>query len=91
MASFRTKLFRIDGGGWVFARVPKKHAPAVTHGWGRTPVLASVDGTTWQTSVWWDTKRRATILPVPKRVRGAKDAGDAVTIEIKPPRLDRLL
>jgi hypothetical protein len=82
---FKAKLFRYPGpGGWTFAPVPDRHAPPVTEGWGRTPVLASVDGHTWETSVWRD-KKYGTLLPVPKRVRGKKDDGDLVEIELHPP------
>lgn len=84
MTSFRTKLMRYPGpGGWVFALIPKRHAPPVTHGWGRTPVLAVVDGSSWETSVWRD-KTYGTLLAVPKRIRGDKDDGDTVVVEISP-------
>lgn len=80
--TFASKLFRYPGeGGWVFAPIPKRHAPPVTHGWGRTPVTASVDGTTWRTSVWRGKDGR-TLLPVPKHVRGKKDGGDTVRVRI---------
>ncbi len=80
---FRAALFRVPGaGGWTFARVPARHAPPVTHRWGRTPVVAIVDGTEWQTSVWRD-KKHGTLLPVPKRVRKDKTDGDMVTVEIR--------
>ncbi|MCG5054721.1 MAG: DUF1905 domain-containing protein [Myxococcales bacterium] len=83
--AFRTKLFRYPGpGGWTFAAVPKKHAPPVTHGWGRTPVRATVDGQTWDTSVWWDTKTGKTLLAVPKKVRGQKGHGDSVWVSLAP-------
>lgn len=90
MAAFRTKLWRYPGpGGWHFALVPEKHAPAPTHGWGRTPVTATVDGHTWETSVWRD-RKRGTLLAVPKRVRGEKGDGDPVRVSIavrrSPPR-----
>jgi hypothetical protein len=82
--SFRAKLFRYPGpGGWHFARIPKKHAPPVTHGWGRTPVVATVDGHTWDTSVWRG-KNDSTLLAVPKKVRGAKGDGDTVQVELQP-------
>ena len=43
--AFKARLFRYPGpGGWTFARIPARHAPPVTHGWGRTPVTATVDG-----------------------------------------------
>jgi len=83
---FKARLFRIPGpGGWIFVRVPQRHAPPVTHGWGRTPVHARVDGRSWETSVWRDTKRRVTMLAIPKRIRGEKDDGDFVEVELLPP------
>lgn len=43
--SFTAKLFRYPGkGGWHFAPVPDRLAPPVTSAWGRTPVMAAVDG-----------------------------------------------
>jgi hypothetical protein len=85
MARFKATLFRYPGpGGWTFAPVPDRHAPPVTEGWGRTPVLASVDGQSWETSVWRD-KQFGTLLPVPKRIRGAKGDGDVVEVELRPP------
>jgi hypothetical protein len=82
---FRTKLVKYPGpGGWTFAPVPDRHAPPVTEGWGRTPVLACVDGTSWETSVWRD-GRHGTLLPVPKWVRGGKGHGASVVVELLPP------
>jgi len=50
---FRAKLFVYPGeGGWTFAPVPERLAPPLTHGWGRTPIHATVDGYAWKTSVW---------------------------------------
>ena len=78
--SFKAKLFRYPGvGGWHFAPVPDRSAPPVTHGWGRTPVLARVDGVAWETSVWRD-KKYGTLLPVPKKIRGQKSDGDVVVV-----------
>jgi hypothetical protein len=83
--SFKAKLFRYPGpGGWTFARVPARHAPPVTEGWGRTPVLARVDGRSWETSVWRD-KQFGTLLPVPKAIRGDKGDGDSVEVELLAP------
>jgi len=79
---FSARLFRYPGkGGWTFVPVPEKVAPRVTHGWGRTPVEATVDGYTWKTSVWRE-KTGRTLLAVPKRARGAKGDGDAVKVRI---------
>jgi hypothetical protein len=81
--TFTARLFRWEGpGGWHFAPVPDRYAPPVTHGWGRTPVTATVDGHTWETSVWRERSGR-TLLAVPKAVRGAKGDGDRVKVTIR--------
>ncbi len=83
-ATFDATLFRYPGaGGWTFAPVPDAYAPPVTAGWGRTPVRATVDGRAWDTSVWRD-KTHGTLLAVPKKLRGDKEAGDVVTVTIAP-------
>jgi hypothetical protein len=80
---FTSELFRVPGqGGWVFAVVPPEHAPTVTVGWGRTPVRASVDGQSWETSVWRE-KTGRTLLAVPKKIRGDKDHGDSVDVTLE--------
>ncbi|MEO8623949.1 MAG: DUF1905 domain-containing protein [bacterium] len=71
-----------DTGSWMFATVPDKFAPPVTHAWGRTPVLATVDGQTWKTSVW-HTKDDRVLLAVPKKIRGTKGDGDRVRVRIE--------
>jgi len=84
MRRFRATLFRYPGpGGWTFARVPARHAPPATHPWGRTPVTASVAGSTWDTSVWRD-RTHGALLPVPARIRGDKGDGDTVLVLLKP-------
>jgi hypothetical protein len=81
---FTTTLIRYRGkGSWVFAPIPKKFAPPVTRPWGRTPVVANVDGTVWATSVWRDSKSDGSLLAVPARVRGSKVSGDVVTVEFE--------
>lgn len=81
--SFRGRLFRCPGkGGWHFVPVPDKLAPPVTHGWGRTPVDADVDGFAWRTSVWRGKDGR-TLLAVPVRARGTKGDGDSVVVKLR--------
>ena len=80
--AFVSRLVRHPGrGAWTFAPVPKKYAPSVTRGWGRTPVRAVVDGRVWDTSVWRDKSGR-TLLPVPRHIRAGKGHDDKVTVEI---------
>jgi hypothetical protein len=78
---FETTLWRYPGkGGWHFAIVPAKVAPPVTRPWGRTPVTATVDAATWDTSIWRDATSKRSLLAVPKRHRGGKGDGDRVTV-----------
>ena len=80
---FTTTLFRIPGkGGWTFAPVPDESAPPARLAWGRTPVVATVDGRRWKTSVWREKSGR-TLLPVPKAARGAKGDGDRVRVRLE--------
>jgi hypothetical protein len=79
---FEATLFRYSGkAAWFFAPIPKRVAPPVTRPWGRTPVHATVDGVSWETSIWRDTKSDRSLLAVPARVRGRKGHGDMVTVE----------
>lgn len=79
---FSAKLFRYPGkGGWTFVDVPARLAPPVTHGWGRTPVRATVDGFSWDTSVWRN-KSGKTLLAIPKKARGGKEHGEIVRVRI---------
>jgi Domain of unknown function (DUF1905) len=75
----------IGKGAWTFAPVPTDIAPPVMASWGMTPVIATVDGKQWPTTVWKDKSGRS-LLPVPKKIRGRKVAGDTVQIEL---RIDR--
>lgn len=84
---FTAILFHSGGkGGWTFAPLPQELAVPVTGSWGMTPVIASVDGRTWKTTLWRDTKMKRTLLPVPKKIRGRKGDGDRVEVEL---RMDR--
>lgn len=81
-AEFTATLWKYPGqGGWHFVTLPDEYAPSSTYAWGRAPVLASVDGHEWKTSVWRE-KTGRTLLPVPKTVRGAKGDGDEVRVRL---------
>lgn len=81
---FTGTLFRVasGSGAWTFVEVPERHAPPVQHGWGRTSVVATVDGHRWTTSVWREKSGR-TLLPVPRAARGAKADGDTVRVRLE--------
>ena len=61
--------------------VPERLAPPVTHGWGRTPVHATIDEHAFDTSVWRGKDGR-TLLAVPKAARGIKEPGDVVRVKL---------
>lgn len=83
-ADFTATMFRWSEGkgSWYFAPVPERYAPPVTHGWGRTPVTATVDGKTWETSVWRGKDGRC-LLAIPKHIRGRKEDGDRVKVTLQ--------
>ncbi len=81
---FSAEVFRVDEpGGWYFVAVPDEHAPDAAGSWGRTPVIATVQGRTWATSAWRDS-RRGWLLAIPKRIRVGFDEGDVVAVGIEP-------
>jgi hypothetical protein len=80
--SFTATLWRYPGpSGWYFVDIPHDLAPPVTHGWGRTPVVATANEITWNTSVWRGKDGR-TLLALPRHVRGAMQDGDPVACRI---------
>lgn len=81
--SFVAVLFKYPGkGGWTFAPVPEQHAPPFKLAWGRTPVMATLNGKRWSTSVWTERSGRI-LLPIPKEVRGTMGEGDSVEISLE--------
>lgn len=82
MSPFSATMWRSQGkGGWTFVDVPDALAPDSAGPWGRIPIRATVDGQTWGTSLWRN-KDGPTLLAIPKRIRGAKGAGDVVQVEL---------
>jgi len=82
MPTFQATLSRFPGkGGWTFAPVPAEHVPSEKGAWGRTPVHATVDGRSWDTSVWTD--KTGCFLPVPKKIRRGKEVGDTVAVSFE--------
>jgi hypothetical protein len=47
---------------------------------GANPVRATVDGTSWDTGIWRDSKSDGSLLAVPAKIRGGKRGGDKVTV-----------
>jgi hypothetical protein len=61
---------------WCFVTVPQTTATKIRkrfrdeeEGWGRLKTTATVKNTSWQTSVWFDTKAQSYLLPVKRSIR----------------------
>ena len=79
---------------WHFLTVPKKESAQirwqfahVSRGFGSIPVTVAIGKTSWKTSIFWDSKASAYLLPLKAEVRkkeGVK-AEDTVsfTLDIK--------
>ena len=78
---FSAPLWQYPGdSAWHFVSVPPEISDDITeltaglrHGFGSVRVTATVGATTWQTSVFPDSKTGTYLLPVKKSVRTAED------------------
>lgn len=76
---FDAELWLHDSGSWHFVSVPEDIADDIeamfghrAAGFGSLRVDVTVGSSTWQTSVFPDTKRATYVLPVKKAVRTAE-------------------
>lgn len=94
LATFRftSFLWEHEGpGAWHFVTVPDEVSDEIADltdgrsgGFGSVRVRVTVGGTTWDTSVFPDTKAAAYVLPVKKSVRAGEGltAGHAVAVTL---------
>jgi hypothetical protein len=74
---FSSKIWQVaEAGGWYFVSLPKKLSEEIRtsfkteeEGWGRLKATAQIANTTWQTAIWFDTKRNCYLLPIKADVR----------------------
>lgn len=94
--TFTDKCWLWQGkGAWHFITLPKDKSEEIKFfsenvhgkrcGWGSVRVLAMVGNTSWETSIFPDSKRGAYLLPVKADVRKKEKftAGDKVTVKLK--------
>jgi len=90
---FRAKIWKYQGdSSWYFATLPillskkirVKHC-GQEEGWGRLKASASIGNTIWNTSIWYDTKKGAYILPVKLIIRKKEniETGSNVRVTLK--------
>jgi len=62
--------------GWTFVSLPKELSKEIRgnfkcleEGWGRMKITATLGSSEWQTSIWFDTKQDAYLLPLKAKIR----------------------
>ncbi len=88
--NFSVRLWRYPGdAAWYFLSVPKKESEmirtltkGVRRGWGSVRVRVKVGKTSWDTSVFPDSRSGVFLLPVKATVRRAEgmDEGDTIRV-----------
>lgn len=74
---FSAKLWRHNSeGGWYFITLPSDYSNEIRsnlqwqeEGWGRMKAIAQLKGINWNTSIWFDTKKKSYILPIKSEIR----------------------
>lgn len=63
-------------GGWFFVSLPKEiskeirqHLKWQEEGWGRMKASANVNGSEWETAIWFDKKLDTYLLPIKADIR----------------------
>lgn len=89
---FEADLWKAGGNsGWHFVSLPiplskeiRENFQKEEEGWGRLAVQATIDGLTWDTALWFDTKNDRYLLPLKSEIRKKKNitVGTAVTIRL---------
>lgn len=65
-----------SAGGWHLVSLPKSMSKEIREnlqwqeeGWGRMKAEARIEELTWQTAIWFDTKKDTYVLPIKAVVR----------------------
>lgn len=63
-------------GAWCFVSLPsdlsteiRTHLKWQEEGWGRLKAIAKIGSSTWETSIWFDSKRACYLLPLKAAIR----------------------
>lgn len=88
---FKAKIWLYSGmSAWHFATLPKKLSKdikkffgKVGRGFGSLPVVITIGGTTWKSSIFPDKKIGAYLLPLKNSVRKTENLKAGLTVEIK--------
>lgn len=66
-------------GGWYFVSLQQEMSTEIREnlkwqeeGWGRLKATATVNLTTWNTAIWFDSKKETYLLPIKSAIRKTK-------------------
>jgi hypothetical protein len=98
MVDFEAELWTWDArrsDSWTFVSLPvevseeiRELAGGLRRGFGSLRVRATIGASTWNTSVFPDSKRECYVLPVKRAVRKAEDLEDGDTARVRVELLD---
>ena len=88
---FSAELWRYTGkAAWYFVTLPHDVADDIDEitadtrrGFGSVRVEVTVGSSTWNTSIFPDTKSESFVLPVKKAVRVAEDLDDGAPVDVR--------
>jgi len=94
---FRADLWVHHGGSWHFVTVPFDEADEIdevstassaVRGWGSVRVRVTIGSSTWDTSLFPDSKAKSYVLPIKKPVRVAEGLTVGEPVEVAVELLD---
>jgi hypothetical protein len=88
--SFSGKIWRSSpDGGWYFVTVPTAISNEIRstlkwaeEGWGRLKVQTAIGEFKWDTSIWFDTKKNAYLIPLKSEARQKCRLTESQTIDL---------
>jgi len=91
--TFASKIWIFGGeGAWHFANLPKDISAEIKqitsqskNAFGSVKVLANINKSSWQTSLFPDSKSQCYVLPIKKQIRESEglSVDQAITVKIK--------
>ncbi|MCC6817128.1 MAG: DUF1905 domain-containing protein [Saprospiraceae bacterium] len=75
--SFSAKVWQYSGKGrWYFVTLPtnlsatiRKEFKSEEKGWGRLTCTVTIESSEWKSSIWYDSKKSAYLLPIRSEIR----------------------
>ena len=89
-STFKARLWVYPGdkASWRFITVPKDISGKIRksnkpRGWGSHQVRVTIGKTSWDTSIFWESKSLTFLLPVKATIRRAEGIEDGETVSVK--------